>query len=169
MNNKIIVVISTLTALFFLSSVFEDDTAFGKPEAGSKITGGSKSSKKSASCKPLNAVGVIDSKGRCVIAKCMARYGDCDKNPSNGCETNLNTSENCGKCGNSCEGGKYNDWECKSGKCYSKERLQELQKFNCMRECDRNLQQAYKLCEASHGGEECRRNARNNQHCNCGR
>lgn len=33
---------------------------------------------------------------------CPAGFGDCDGNLQNGCETNLNTSANCGACGKSC-------------------------------------------------------------------
>jgi len=40
--------------------------------------------------------------GVCSIT-CAAGFADCDRNPSNGCETNLETSvANCGSCGNAC-------------------------------------------------------------------
>jgi hypothetical protein len=46
------------------------------------------------------------SNGVCANTRsCMKGYGDCDGNPSNGCETNLTTSAaNCGWCGSSCAG-----------------------------------------------------------------
>jgi hypothetical protein len=33
---------------------------------------------------------------------CASGFGDCDGNPSNGCEAALDTVENCGGCGNQC-------------------------------------------------------------------
>jgi hypothetical protein len=37
------------------------------------------------------------------VPSCSAGYADCDGNPTNGCETNLNTSTgNCGACGTQC-------------------------------------------------------------------
>ncbi len=45
---------------------------------------------------------------------CPSGYGNCDGNPNNGCETNLNTSSsNCGSCGNQCPA----DQNCSSGQC----------------------------------------------------
>ncbi len=41
----------------------------------------------------------------CGHFKCDDGFGDCDGNPLNGCETPLNTSENCTACGNSCAPG----------------------------------------------------------------
>jgi hypothetical protein len=41
--------------------------------------------------------------GTCVILSCNPGFANCDGNPSNGCEVNLNSSiTNCGACGNSC-------------------------------------------------------------------
>jgi hypothetical protein len=41
--------------------------------------------------------------GACVIGSCNMGFADCDQNPSNGCETNLQTSvSNCGSCGSAC-------------------------------------------------------------------
>ncbi len=39
--------------------------------------------------------------GKCAIA-CKAGWGDCDGDPSNGCETQLDTNTNCGACGVGC-------------------------------------------------------------------
>lgn len=42
-------------------------------------------------------------KGLCVY-ECMPGFGDCNGDPSDGCETNLNMNQlNCGTCGNSCD------------------------------------------------------------------
>jgi hypothetical protein len=40
----------------------------------------------------------------CDIA-CATNRSDCDRNPSNGCETDLTTASNCGQCGNQCGSG----------------------------------------------------------------
>jgi hypothetical protein len=43
------------------------------------------------------------SNGACVVAQCNMGFADCDGNPANGCEVNLNTSTgNCGGCGKAC-------------------------------------------------------------------
>jgi len=42
------------------------------------------------------------SSGTC--AGCQAGWGDCNNNPSDGCETHLNSTSNCGSCGHSCCG-----------------------------------------------------------------
>jgi hypothetical protein len=50
------------------------------------------------------------SSGQCL---CTGGFDDCDKNPANGCETDLGASAaNCGACGHDCLGG-----GCQSGKC----------------------------------------------------
>lgn len=41
--------------------------------------------------------------------KCSPAYGNCDSDPSNGCEADLRERENCGGCGNTCDPGQ----ECK--------------------------------------------------------
>ena len=41
--------------------------------------------------------------GVCVVVSCNTGYGDCNINPADGCETNLNTSTaSCGKCNSPC-------------------------------------------------------------------
>ncbi len=53
---------------------------------------------------PLVANGVSGCvKGQCVIVRCNPGFGNCDRDMSNGCETNLLASSfSCGKCGNVC-------------------------------------------------------------------
>jgi hypothetical protein len=53
-------------------------------------------------CAPANAAGSCAA-GVCGILRCNPGFGDCDGNPSNGCETDLNTAvANCGRCGGAC-------------------------------------------------------------------
>ncbi len=55
-----------------------------------------------AACNLANASGACVG-GRCAIAACNDGYGDCDANPANGCETDLNASPaNCGACASAC-------------------------------------------------------------------
>ncbi len=43
--------------------------------------------------------------GTCQVQRCRAGYGDCDNNPTNGCETSTTASaQHCGVCGNACAG-----------------------------------------------------------------
>jgi hypothetical protein len=44
---------------------------------------------------------------------CNTGWGNCDGDPGNGCETNLNSFYNCGSCGHFCSPGDY----CSAGKC----------------------------------------------------
>jgi hypothetical protein len=39
----------------------------------------------------------------CSVVRCDSGYDDCDGKPENGCEAPLDTLENCGACGDSCE------------------------------------------------------------------
>ena len=51
--------------------------------------------------------------GACTVS-CAANMADCDKNPANGCEANLQTDAgNCGACGMACGG----NISCVAGKC----------------------------------------------------
>jgi hypothetical protein len=50
----------------------------------------------------LNTSVTCDSTG----CKCARGYGDCDKDPDNGCETDLTSPKSCGACGVACANGK---------------------------------------------------------------
>ncbi len=53
-------------------------------------------------CSPANATGTCAT-GTCVIASCNPGYLDCDGDPTNGCEVNLNIDVNhCGSCAVKC-------------------------------------------------------------------
>jgi hypothetical protein len=54
--------------------------------------------------------------GTCVPGTCPAGFADCDGNPTNGCEAQLDTVLNCGACGHQCELFKANE-ACVSGAC----------------------------------------------------
>jgi alpha-tubulin suppressor-like RCC1 family protein len=52
--------------------------------------------------------------GMCGVGMCRTGFGNCDRDPMNGCETNTNTSEsNCGACGMACAMGLV----CDAGRC----------------------------------------------------
>ncbi len=54
--------------------------------------------------------------GLCEIISCDQGYGDCNGNPSDGCETDLTSNDNCGNCGISCTApSAYTD--CQNGSC----------------------------------------------------
>ncbi len=49
--------------------------------------------------------------GACYIARCASGWGDCDRSPADGCETELGTLAACLSCGDVC------GWECGAGGC----------------------------------------------------
>jgi hypothetical protein len=51
--------------------------------------------------------------GVCVMGDCIHPWADCNQNPDDGCEANLNSAENCGECGYACEALEV----CYQGKC----------------------------------------------------
>lgn len=53
--------------------------------------------------------------GECVVPLCFDNTGDCDGNPDNGCESDLEDDESCGACGVVCDGGA----SCQDGYCCS--------------------------------------------------
>ena len=55
------------------------------------------------------------SAGNCAPT-CDSGWSDCDGDPSNGCETNINTLNNCGSCGSSCELANGSE-SCAAGTC----------------------------------------------------
>ncbi len=68
-------------------------------------------------CNPPNATAVCTD-GRCAIGQCTAGFGDCDGNPTNGCETNLRTSTtHCGTCSNECSARANSFPGCVLGQC----------------------------------------------------
>ncbi len=65
-------------------------------------------------CAYANGIGVC-SNGQCGLQSCNAGFADCDKNPANGCETNVQfDANNCGACGTVCMGNTPN---CVNGVC----------------------------------------------------
>ena len=64
-------------------------------------------------CTPANGSGGCNGSGKCQITGCNTGFKDCDGNPVNGCEVDLNNdSNNCGACGNKCTG-----MTCFQGQC----------------------------------------------------
>jgi hypothetical protein len=53
-----------------------------------------------------------------MLGACNAGFGNCDGSPGNGCETQLNTTSNCGACGMACANGEScNNGACGPGAC----------------------------------------------------
>lgn len=64
-------------------------------------------------CALANATSTCAS-GTCNVVSCNGGYGDCDKLPETGCESNTQTDPaNCGACGTKCTTGQV----CQAGKC----------------------------------------------------
>ncbi|MBL8600988.1 MAG: hypothetical protein JNK72_03595 [Myxococcales bacterium] len=56
--------------------------------------------------------------GRCAVGRCTAPFGDCDSDPSSGCETNTQTSVmHCGQCGTACPTPPNATAGCSAGRC----------------------------------------------------
>lgn len=53
------------------------------------------------SCAPVNAAGTCATR-MCAIESCNMGFGDCDMDPTTGCETPLTTLVDCGVCGTAC-------------------------------------------------------------------
>ena len=59
--------------------------------------------------------------GGCALVGCVEPYSDCDRKSENGCETALDTPENCGSCGSVCTfqhaGARCRNGACELGAC----------------------------------------------------
>lgn len=68
-------------------------------------------------CFAPNASASCDSQGQCALAECDAGFSDCDADPGNGCEAELDTDRhNCGACDNFCMFD-HGQGDCSSGVC----------------------------------------------------
>jgi len=65
-------------------------------------------------CTLPNATSTCSS-GACAISSCNTGYGNCDNNPANGCETQLNSNTHCGACNAAC--GVSDNRTCSGGVC----------------------------------------------------
>jgi hypothetical protein len=54
--------------------------------------------------------------GSCSVVTCDRNYADCDKDPRNGCEIDLNGADDCGACGHGCAFA-HSQARCNAGKC----------------------------------------------------
>jgi hypothetical protein len=59
-----------------------------------------------AACAVANGVGTCVN-GGCRVASCAPGFADCDGAPLNGCETNTQSSQHCGRCSASCAPGTF--------------------------------------------------------------
>lgn len=66
-------------------------------------------------CQGTNTTQFSCTNGVCTNT-CAQGYGDCDSDPTNGCESQLNTTTNCGACGNPCSPANSTG-TCASGTC----------------------------------------------------
>jgi len=90
--------------------------------------------------------------GGCVLDGCHTNYADCNRNPLDGCETNLWADDSCGSCGSRCPSA----YSCLRGVCYSTGLVCERSIFFSSRCPDR-----FHFCERN---SVCRTD---NYHCDC--
>ncbi|HTQ04098.1 MAG TPA: hypothetical protein VMI54_09580 [Polyangiaceae bacterium] len=99
--------------------------------------------------------------GNCQI-DCAADFGDCDGDPSNGCEASTKDVDNCGSCGNKCPapGGKTPN--CVKGKCGTSVCDTGLGDCNGNGTCEfditsdpMNCGRCGRVCSALHGNADC--------------
>jgi hypothetical protein len=65
-------------------------------------------------CPIQNATGSCTQDGRCSFSACKQGFKDCNKQPDDGCETDVSSDKaNCGECGTQCAG----QLSCNSGNC----------------------------------------------------
>jgi len=75
-------------------------------------------------CSPAHGVGSCMG-STCHVDYCRAGWSDCDGDPTNGCETDVTTTDDCGDCGSSCGfladcmAGRCVDVACGSGSSWS--------------------------------------------------
>lgn len=118
-----------------------------------------------ASCSPCSlhkSVNACSAEGECVIASCVGAWEDCDRNPQNGCEVNLDTNRaHCGGCGEECEPPENGLAACAEAQCYV--RTCEGNYFDCNFDfrdgCEVDLHTDKEHCgeceNACPDGEEC--------------
>jgi hypothetical protein len=72
------------------------------------------------SCVLPNATAQCQQQGStssCNLVQCNVGWGNCDMNPSNGCESILSTINHCGSCANACPYGPNSNAVCNNGVC----------------------------------------------------
>jgi hypothetical protein len=107
-----------------------------------------------ASCSPCalhHAVNSCNAEGACVIASCVGSWEDCDRDPDNGCEVDLDTDpKNCGACEDACDMPDNGEAACAEAQCYVRQCEEPF--FDCNFDardgCERNLSTDAKNCGA---------------------
>jgi len=94
---------------------------------------------------------------------CYPGYKDCDGNPDNGCEANINTDlNNCGVCGNKCG----DNMVCNIGFCECKVGFADCNNNTQLDGCEVNLSSDSDNCGSC--GNKCNQNAYcSNRSCTC--
>ncbi|MEZ4407922.1 MAG: hypothetical protein R3A52_15820 [Polyangiales bacterium] len=68
-------------------------------------------------CPTPSGGAAVCSGGLCAVGSCPAGRADCDMNASNGCETDISTTTNCGVCGRACPAPPNASAVCLAGTC----------------------------------------------------
>ena len=122
-------------------------------------------------CTAPNATGQC-ANGVCTDLACNPGWGDCNSDPSDGCETSLDSLQNCGSCGEPCTAGPNAVANCSAGVC---ERACESPWENCdddwsngceiptgvPNQCDANGLNAQNGCWTAYCGSSNQSNATN--------
>ena len=91
--------------------------------AGTCLQGGCEFTPKAAGapCGDPTCPGSCDGLGEClgtdVCTECDPGWGDCNGDPSDGCETSLDSADHCGACDEPCLAGEHATAECIGGVC----------------------------------------------------
>ncbi|HET9953402.1 MAG TPA: hypothetical protein VFQ61_02800 [Polyangiaceae bacterium] len=116
-------------------------------------------------CDPQHASGNCEN-GVCKVVRCEDGYEDCDGDPRNGCEADLNSITSCGRCGNLCsENGGHAS--CQEGQCQIEcDRDRRDCSGGLLDGCETNTSLSVRHCGAC--GNACNPPSGNSAACNNG-
>ena len=105
--------------------------------------------------------------GSCQINSCLPSYGNCDLSSINGCEINfLNSTQNCGVCGNSCSALFNSTGVCVGGVCQSCPNFTRNCDGLSSNGCEVNIQNSTENCGAC--GNSCSASINSTGTCSSG-